>query len=183
MVATVLPRILYVAWQSPETRRFLPVGCLVACEGSEGEGFEFAYIQSAQEASAEGFRPFRNFPDLRRAYRSDDLFPIFAKHVGYFRLNPETADGIDLLSRSGGQRATDSRMVFPVPVFDIDADDYSTYFLCHGIRHLDPSARRIAGRSANRCELGTPPQGADEPGDRAAACTPRGAGQHRSTQG
>lgn len=158
--ALAAPRVLYVAWQDPETRRFRPVGRLLAREDSTRPRFEFAYINGARDAVDEGFRPFPNFPELGEAYHSDDLFPFFAnrvmdrerpdfaRHVGYFRLDPESADPIELLARGGGPRATDSLVVFPIPRYDPVLSCYLTYFLAHGIRHLDPSAHERVLRLA-----------------------------------
>ena len=68
-------RRLVVAWQHPGTRAIEPVGFL----SYDDHLYRFAYIQNA--LSVDGFRPLLGFDDLRRAYSSERLFPLFAQRA------------------------------------------------------------------------------------------------------
>ncbi len=143
---------LFVAWQSPTTRRFHPVARLaqvggVGCE----ECFEFTYIQGAVQA--DGFQPFVSFPDLHQVYRSRTLFPMFTnrllsssrsdfpEYIALLGLPPTTTSPMTILSRSGGRRATDTLELFPLPEFEPDFG-YRTWFWVHGLRYL-PQASQL----------------------------------------
>jgi hypothetical protein len=137
---------LYTFWQDQESRRWYPVGILTrANDGS----FEFAYTRGAKDAR--GFVPFGRMSDLYKAYRSVDLFPLFANRV-LSRSRPEYMQyvqwiGADLdpdnpmliLARTGGGRATDSLMVYAKPEPN-ERHEFDLFFLCHGIRHLPEEA-------------------------------------------
>jgi hypothetical protein len=130
---------LVVAWQNPGSRLISPVGFL-----EHGDGYCFRYLKAAENVP--GFAPFLSFPDLRRVYRSEHLFPLFSQRV----MNPRRADfreflrqlhlSVDAspweqLARSGGRRTGDTIQVFPVP--SVEPDGTTTcLFLVHGIRHM-----------------------------------------------
>lgn len=150
-----MTQALFVAWQHPETRRTYPVGRLMmgcTTNGSDGLRYEFVYIKGALEAQKAGFKPFLAFPDLNKSYCSEDMFPFFANRlisrsrpdfeesVDRLGLDPESADEMAILSRSGGIRATDSIELFPMPTFDVETACYQSYFLAHGLRYLPPSS-------------------------------------------
>ena len=147
MIVDQTVRALYVAWQQPESRRYFPVGRLVAGSANGRELYEFVYAGGALEAAAEGFRPFLAFPDFLGVYRSDRLFPFFTNRL-MSRSRPDfpdyvarlgldsSADDLTILARSGGMRATDSLEMFPLPLFDPALNCFQTYFWMHGFRHL-----------------------------------------------
>lgn len=148
-----ITQALFVAWQQPDTRRFHPVARLArVSEGACDHCFEFAYIQGAIQAQADGFQPFLAFPNLNEVYRSRSLFPTFANrlmsesrmeyplYLERLGLGPDKADPFDVLGRSGGSRATDAVELFPLPTFDPDSGGYTTYFLSHAVRHLSREA-------------------------------------------
>jgi hypothetical protein len=134
-------KALFVAWQEPDTRRWLPVGRLTHENGK----YRFVYTRGAKEARS--FTPFGRMVDLDAAYVSDVLFPLFANRVlpksrpeygDYLRwlgLSEEAHDELEVLARSGGLRATDSLEIFPCPEPTADKH-YEVYFFCHGVRHL-----------------------------------------------
>lgn len=136
-------KALFVAWQEPETRRWLPVGRLTYENGK----YKFVYTRGAKEARA--FTPFGRMVDLNAAYVSDALFPLFANRVlpksrpgygDYLRwlgLNEDVRNELEVLARSGGLRATDSLEIFPCPEPTADKH-YEVYFFSHGVRHLKP---------------------------------------------
>ena len=171
------PQAVFVAWQQPESRRYFPVGRLESGTGPESARYEFAYIQGALDAAKEGFQPFLAFPELDRVYRSEELFPFFANRVmsrsrsdfadcvKRLGLDPETADEMSILARSGGVRATDSVELFPMPTFDSAAGCYRTHFLMHGFRHLEPDEQKrvLRLKQNERLELVPEPTNPNDP--------------------
>ncbi len=117
-------RTLFLAWQdSANTRLWFPVGRLDAA--GRPVSYRFRYTLGAQRAQREaGFPLLLEFPELAREYTAPDLFPLFQNRVinprrpernHYLRtmdLDPD-ASPIEILSTSGGRRATDAYEVFP----------------------------------------------------------------------
>ena len=147
-------RTLYLAWQDPgKTRRWFPVGRLdVDLDAPE---FRFRYIEGAKRAKEEvGFPLAVEFPELEGDYREPVLFPTFRNrvmspvrpdfpdHVRTLGLT-EAAGPIELLSVSGGRRATDRYEVFPKLVKGRDGR-FACRFFVHGWRCAPEAAvRRI----------------------------------------
>ncbi|MEM9881712.1 MAG: DNA-binding protein [Planctomycetota bacterium] len=151
--ATAAPHVLFVTWQDPRSRRYWPVGRLRVFGDGDARRYEFVYLRGAQQTGDAGFRGFVGFPDLYRVYRDHLLFPLFANRLmprsrpdyGEFvtrlDLDPDTADDMEVLARSGGRRNTDSIEVFAQPDRDRDGC-YRSFFLAHGIRYLHPDLQR-----------------------------------------
>ncbi len=148
--STLGGRRLFLVWQNPETRRFVPVGALTR---DSGGAFVFRYIRRSQQVP--GFRPLPSFPRLDGVYRSADLPPFFDNRVmsahrpdypDYVRaLSLDLADAtpFEMLARTGGIRATDTFHVVADP--EVGPDGHVlTRFLAHGVRHLSGAAERIA---------------------------------------
>lgn len=141
-------KALFVAWQEPDSRRWLPVGRLTQEEGK----YKFVYTRGAKEAK--NFTPFGRMLDLDAAYVSDVLFPLFANRVlpksrpeywSYLRwlgLDEKAHNELEVLARSGGLRATDTLEIFPCPEPTED-ENYEVYFFCHGVRHLKPHDQAV----------------------------------------
>ena len=139
---------LFLAWQDPQDRRWLPVGKLTF----DGARYQFAYTRGAMESPR--FLPFGKMTKLDVVHESDELFPLFANRLlsesrseyrGFLRcLNvpDDKDDPMVLLARSGGRRETDTLEVFPCPE-PTDTGQYHVHFFVHGIRHLPGAARRI----------------------------------------
>lgn len=116
--------------------------------------FEYRYLQGIEGSPT--FRPFPNFPDVTKTYRSPFLFPFFRSRVMDRRRRdfaawrdalglPASADDLDLLARSGGWRQGDRAAVTEEPA--IGADGSTSYaFFVHGVRHRipDPEEREQA---------------------------------------
>lgn len=85
--------------------------------------------------------------DLHKAYKSDELFPIFANRIlaknrpeyrdymKWLGLSDAQYDALEELARTGGLRATDSLELFPCPE-PPQGKTYEVYFFCRGLRHL-----------------------------------------------
>lgn len=124
---------------------YRPVGFLAMSFGPENVEYTFDYLQSAVER--DDFHPFLGFADVSRTYRSEGLFPLFAERIMDPR-RPEhpmflaaldlTGDAtpLEVLGRSGGQRAGDGIMLLPEPEIGPDGRSHCL-FLVHGMRYVD----------------------------------------------
>ncbi|CCG01054.1 conserved protein of unknown function [Blastococcus saxobsidens DD2] len=133
-------RRLAVTWQHPETRQISPVALLEF----DGSRYHFNYIRNAE--SVDGFRPLLGFPELRRTYESDHLFPLFAQrvmdtrrpdHDRYVQRLGLSADATpwEQMARSGGGREGDVLQLFPEPE-TLSSGELTCSFLVHGVRHV-----------------------------------------------
>jgi hypothetical protein len=137
---------LFLTWQDPQTRRWLPVGLL----SRDRDDFRFVYTKGAE--FSERFVPFGRMTDLHAVYVARELFPLFSNRVlsksrpeyrdflTWLGLDADPDDVLELLSRSGGQRATDELQVFPCPE-PTEQNTYVVEFFSHGIRHLPEETR------------------------------------------
>ena len=158
-------KILYLAWQDPQSRQWLPVGKLSV----EGGIYRFVYTKGA--TLSENFVPLGFMQDLHEVYRSRDMFPLFANRLiskkrpeyrdflQWLDLREDEADPLVLLARTEGVRETDSLTVFPCPEPDVTGR-YVVHFFTHGLRHLPEDARlRVGGlRAGDRLYLMPDPQ-------------------------
>ncbi len=134
-------KALFIAWQDEKTRRWQPVGRLTRENGL----YQFVYTRGAEEMP--NFRPFGRMQDLRKVYRSEELFPIFKNRVlaknrpeykdylQWLGLSEARYDELEELARTGGLRATDSLEIFPCPE-PTEGKNYEVYFFTRGLRHL-----------------------------------------------
>ncbi|AFZ23918.1 hypothetical protein Cylst_1641 [Cylindrospermum stagnale PCC 7417] len=141
-------KTLFLAWQDPKSRSWLPVGRLTY----DGTQYQFVYTQGATEAQTKfGFQLLYSFPELNRVYTSVELFPLFSNrlmrpsrpdyknYIEWLNIPEHEDEPITILSRSGGQKVTDNYEVFPCPEPDANGS-YNIHFFVHGLRHLPPSA-------------------------------------------
>ncbi len=168
MKKNVVKKVLFVAWQSPQTRTIHPVARLVA--GSAPSRFELTYIKGAVKAKAEGFVPFAGMPKLEGVYRSKTLFPFLANrlmsqsrpdYAEYLdRLNLlEPAEPLQLLSRSQGRKPTDYLELFGPPCFREDLNKWEHLFFVRGVRHEAAREKRAAKlKSGQRLYLRSQPE-------------------------
>lgn len=156
-------RTLFLAWQdSGNTRLWFPVGRLDA--DVTRPWYRFRYTAGVRRAQSEaGFPLLLEFPDVEGDYCAHDLFPLFRNRVinpkrpdreHYLRdmdLGPH-ADPIEILSTSGGRRATDAYEVFPKLAKGPDGS-FSSRFFIHGWSHVNRSAQERLGALASGEEL------------------------------
>jgi hypothetical protein len=145
-------KALFITWQDPETRRWIPVGRLTFAKGA----YQFAYTRGAKESK--NFVPFGRMLDLDVVYLSSELFPLFSNRIlpksrpqyrdylDWLGLDESKANGLDVLARSGGQRATDTLEIVPCPEPTSD-NNYMVYFFGHGLRHLSQRTSNVCPRS------------------------------------
>jgi hypothetical protein len=137
-------KTLYLAWQDPENRRWLPVGRL----SFDGHVYRFVYTKGAEQSPR--FVPFGAMRDLYAVYESSELFPLFANRL-LSKTRPEYQDFLTwldvpahadeplvLLALTEGMRATDTLMLFPRPEKSSDGQ-YSVRFFSHGLRYAFPA--------------------------------------------
>ena len=145
-------KILYMAWQDPDHRKWYPIARL----RSLGDRYEFAYTNGAQVAALEaGFQPLAPFPELQTTYVSQTLFPIFLNrllphsrpeynnYLEWLSVPKDERDPFAILARSGGRRVTDTLEVFPCPERD-ESCRYTVHFLVHGTSHMTVDASHRA---------------------------------------
>jgi hypothetical protein len=154
---------LFVAWQSPEpSRSWFPIGRL---DAENPSSFIFRYTQGALDAETHaGFKPLVSFPDFRKRYESNQLFPVFKNRVldparkdfkeylGWLDLDPAHSDPIEILALTGGERQTDSLEVFPRILKRAD-QTFSCRFFLHGLRHVSDAGRATANALAAETPL------------------------------
>jgi hypothetical protein len=136
-------KALFVAWQDPGSRRWLPVGRLTFENGV----YRFVYTRGAKESK--NFTPFGRMVNLDTTYVSEALFPLFANRVlpksrpeyqDYLRwlgLSATKHDELEVLARTGGLRGTDTLEMIPCPE-PTKNNSYEVFFFSHGLRHLIP---------------------------------------------
>lgn len=134
-------KALFIAWQDAKSRQWAPVGRLT----HENDHYRFVYTRGAEEFA--DFQPFGQMQDLRKAYKSQKLFPIFANRVlaknrpeyrdylKWLGMSEAQYDALEELARTGGLRATDSLELFPCPE-PTAGKSYEMYFFCRGLRHM-----------------------------------------------
>jgi hypothetical protein len=146
---TPTARRLLLVWQDPVTHAFVPVGALT---GEPDGSFAFRYLRRVERHGS--FQPLASFPRLHETYRFVDLPPFFAnrvmsarrpdyaEHLRALSLTEDTATPFEMLSRTGGARATDTFHVVAEPAIDGDGL-VRTRFLAHGVRHINGAGERI----------------------------------------
>ena len=158
-------KVLYLAWQDPESRQWYPVGKLSSDEAI----YRFVYTKGA--TLSKNFLPFGSMRDLYAEYKSRDLLPLFANRIiskkrleyrdflNWLDLREGEADPLVVLARTEGVRETDSLTVFPCPEPDQEGK-YVVHFFSHGIRYLPDDARIRIGklRGGDRLYLMLDPQ-------------------------
>ena len=116
-------KALFVAWQDPKTRSWVPVGRLT----HNDDLFRFQYTRGAEEMG-NAFQPFGAMKDLYTSYVSEALFPLFSNRVlpksrpeydtylKWLGMADSAYDVMEELSLTGGFRATDSLEIFPCSI-------------------------------------------------------------------
>lgn len=137
---------LYIAWQDPETRLWHTVGQLRRQDAL----YRFDYTRGARASSR--FKYLGRMLDLDKSYYSHELFPLFSNrilnssrpeypdYVRWLAMNPDIEnDPMQLLARSGGQRATDELYIYSQPEIN-NLGEMELFFLSNGLRYLDKSS-------------------------------------------
>ena len=145
---------LYMAWQSPRSRRWFPVGRLLRHETEPAE-YEFVYLRGAEQArEEEGFFMAPGFWQFGHVDRAPVMFPTFRnrimnpsrpdrpEYLAMLGMHTDNWDAVTELSLSGGRQHSDDFEVFPEIVPD-ESGRFATQFIVHGLRHTNaPSIER-----------------------------------------
>lgn len=143
---------LFLAWQDKReaSRQWFPIGRLDA--DRERPHYRFRYIEGVKIAQDKaGFQLPFGFRDLKEAYCSSTLFPIFRNRVmsdkrpdfaHYIsRLDlAQTANPIEILAVSGGRRVTDTYEVFP-KINKRPDGSFTCRFFLRGWHHVSDAAK------------------------------------------
>lgn len=157
-----------VVWQNLQTRQLVHVGWLHVGAG----GYAFEYTPDAE--LDRDFQSFVAFPDLRRRYEANDLFPFFAHRVvataepGFddlvdaLGLSRDTATPVELLARSWGRSAHDTIQIVPEPELHSDGSS-SRLFLVSGVSHADEDHPEQVSKLVAKLKMGQKLDLCDEP--------------------
>lgn len=155
--------VLRVVWQDPTTREFFQVATLTYDNGAD-PAYRFRYVHPLPSS----FHGFAAFPDVRRDYESDALFPFFVTRVmsaaspdydaylSSLGLSREDATPVELMGRTGATRATDTVQIVPVPAEHPDGS-VEQVFLASGVRYF-PEAEDVLATLRPGDELVIRPQ-------------------------
>lgn len=166
--------------QDPVTRAYQLIGVL----GRDAECFTFSY--SAGAASDTSLQRLPGFADPQDIYRSRALFPTFANRVmsprrdnyaAYLRalgITDDQPDPFEVLSRTWGERATDTLQLLPVPEVD-GSGRLASRFLLHGGRYVDPDGTELSRvRVGDRLSLVPEPSNPVDPSALLVCRSPEG---------
>lgn len=164
----VAEREFRVVWQNLQTRQLVHVGWLHVSAGR----YAFEYTPDAE--LDRDFQPFVAFPDLRRRYEANDLFPFFAHRVvataepGFddlvdaLGLSRDTATPVELLARSWGRSTHDTIQIVPEPERHSDGSS-SRLFLVSGVSHADEDHPERVSKLVATLKMGQKLDLRDEP--------------------
>lgn len=131
---------IYLIWKDIGTRKQYVVGQL-----SKNGQFEFRYYEKeVNEAIGKGFELLIPFPNLKKTYMSDILFPIFSSRLPdkkrrnikeiLLKYGLSEYDDYKLLKRSGARLPIDN-LEFIDPILDTDDIKIKRIFYLAGPRH------------------------------------------------
>ncbi|WP_426053445.1 HIRAN domain-containing protein [Janthinobacterium sp. PSPC2-1] len=136
---------LFVAWQQPDSREWIPVAKLEFSDGT----YSFSYTQGIFRAKE--FRQFSGMQKVDVVYESPRLFPLFANRLisksrpefkDYLRwlgLSDMDDDPMAILALTGGIRGTDSIELFQPPAVS-ERGEYKFEFFARSLSHLPLAA-------------------------------------------
>lgn len=141
---------LFVAWQQPNSREWIPVAKLEFHDGI----YSFSYTQGIFRAKE--FQQFSGMKKVDVVYESPKLFPLFSNRLisksrpefrDYLRwlgLSDMVDDPMAMLALTGGIRGTDSIELFQPPTVT-EQGQYKLEFFARSLSHLPAATiERIA---------------------------------------
>lgn len=138
-------KTLFVAWQQPISREWIPVARL---EHENGR-FRFSYTRGVFRAQS--FLPFNRMHQLDAIYESTSIFPLFANRLisksrpefkDYLRwlgLDSTSDDPLSILALTGGIRGTDSIEIFQPPTIN-ENNVLELSFFARSLSHMPREA-------------------------------------------
>lgn len=142
-------KTVYLAWRHPN-ERWYPVAEL----RHDGAIYRFRYVMGSVLAEEAGLLPLVEFGHFDREYESPTLFatfenripspghPQYSAFMEWLHLPADARGPMDVLARSGGQRATDTFEVFSRP--EPHRGLYVAHVFVHGLQHRSTEARARA---------------------------------------
>ena len=136
---------LFVAWQQPDSKEWIPVAKLERKDGM----YRFSYTKGVHRAKK--FQPFGGMKHLNSVYESTTLFPLFSNrlisrsrpefkdYLRWLALKDMDDDPMAILSLTGGIRGTDSIELFQPPTVTAQGG-YCVEFFARSLSHLPRSA-------------------------------------------
>lgn len=143
-------KTLFVAWQDPIEKHWLPVGKLTFNDGI----YRFTYTKGAKNAKK--FMPFGRMTKLDQVYESVELFPLFSNRLlsksrpeyqeflHWLKIHEDEANPLALLALTEGKRETDNLEIFPCPEKS-SGGKFKVKFFAHGIQYLPQFAANMIG--------------------------------------
>lgn len=134
-------KTVFVVWQDPEVRQWFPVGRLDYADKT----YTFRYTKGAERS--DHFMPFGRMKDLRKVYKSSEIFPVFgnrilpksrpeySSYVNWLAITEENDTPLEQLARTGGIKRTDSLTIYPCPAMSSDGH-YEIHFFTNGLSHF-----------------------------------------------
>lgn len=139
---------LLLVWQNPETRLFYHIGTL----NYSGAEYSFSYTHRSEsnrnimEALRNGYKLHPVFPELKKTYTAESLFPAFNRRIpdisriGYQKILEEfslplDADRMDILRETRGGLAGDP-YTFEEPLI-LKGNHLRSNFYINGMRHVE----------------------------------------------
>jgi len=138
-------KTLFVAWQQPVSREWIPVAKLEHTDGK----FYFSYTRGVFRAK--NFLPFSRMHQLDAVYESTSIFPLFANRLisksrpeysdfmRWLGLSNTEDDILSMLALTGGIRGTDSIELFQPPAIS-ELGEYQVEFFARSLSHLPKEA-------------------------------------------
>ncbi|MFN7922824.1 MAG: HIRAN domain-containing protein [Bryobacteraceae bacterium] len=114
---------------------------------SDGTWFTFGYTHGAIAAQGVGFRLLASFPNVHEMYHSKAIFPLFSNrllrptrpeyrdYLSWLDIDDDDPQPLEILGRSGGERATDNMEIVPLPERSPEGD-YETRFFLRGLQRM-----------------------------------------------
>lgn len=146
---------LLLIWQDKKSRLFFHIGTL----SYDGYLYQFEYTheitenRSVNDAMNYGYQLLPTFPDLKEKYKSERLFPSFARRIPSANRNdyedilqelnlPSNADEMDLLRATRGMMGQNP-YTFTEPLQLTKNNLLTSNFYIHGMRYGQVSSKMI----------------------------------------
>ncbi|MDC9497130.1 MULTISPECIES: HIRAN domain-containing protein [Pseudoalteromonas] len=154
---------LYVVWQDDETRMWHPVAKLIKEPVSSDEKkfvYKFHYTNGAKNKN---FKAFLRLDELSKTYVSNELFkffnnrllpknrPEFKQMIEWSGLDIRSADELEFLGITGGERKTDNFRVVTVP--KLDGEYFTIKFFVSGFKYISDECKDLAKKLTVGSEL------------------------------
>ena len=139
IIKNVKSDYLFLIWKNPQKRSRHKVGIF-----KKNSKYEFEYSDNIQECIDNGFDLLTSFPDKKKNYVSEKIFPEFLSRIpGPTRIdideilkkyNLDSYDAFELIKRSGAKTSLDT-LEFIDPILNLKGTNITREFYIAGTRH------------------------------------------------